>query len=150
MQKTNHVALNTMHQKNQTAYRFSDPDPIMDLLRHAITTAMDEDHMTIADIAADAMCAYQTVARIVDAQTKRPMNGTVDRILKACGYTRSIVRSILDANGKTLDAQSMYEVLNKIATQKLTSQEIVALVRKTLGKTNSSTMRPSQKKPISH
>lgn len=134
MKKTNHVALNKLSQKGSTAYRFGDPDPILDLLRTAISTAIEERHMTIPQIAADAMCAYQTVARIVDGQTRYPMNGTVERILNACGFKRSIVRAISDAHGKELDPQKLLAVMEQIASKAMTQVQIVTLVKKTLGK----------------
>jgi hypothetical protein len=131
--KTNHVALNKLHQKNTTAYRFADPDPIIDLLRTAIADALDRG-MGLPEIAADAMCNYQTVARIFDGTTRRPMNTTCDRILKACGFTRPIIRAILDAHGKTLDLQEMYDAFDAIITKKMSHAAIIALARNVIGK----------------
>jgi hypothetical protein len=132
--KSNHVALNKLHQKNTTAYRFADPDPILDLLRAAISDAMRDNRMSIVQIAADAMCAYQTVARIVDGETRRPQNSTVDRILKACGFTRPILRAMLDVHDMTLNVQEMYDAMEAVITKKMSHAEIVALLKKTIGK----------------
>lgn len=134
MVKSNVVALNKMHQKNKSTYRFVDPDPILDLLRVAIEDACRDNRMTLAQIAADAMCTYQTVARIVDGETRRPQNGTVDRILKACGFTRPILRAMLDVHDKQLSVQEMYDALNSILTMKMSHAEIILLAKKTIRK----------------
>lgn len=130
--RSNHVALNTMHQQNKTAYRWKDADPICDLLRDAIHHAMKNRHMTMADIAAAAMCGYKTVERLEEGTTRHPMNGTVDRIFKACGFTRAIVKTAFDAKGKEIDSQTMYDVLEKIGTGVLTHAQILKLVGKTI------------------
>ena len=81
------IDLRKITQKRSSAYRFVDRDPIIDEL----IAAMDASGKTDAEIAASAMCTWQTVNNI-RVKTKRPQNYTVDRILKACGYRRVLVR----------------------------------------------------------
>jgi len=129
--KSNHAALNKMGQKNKTAYRWAEPDPICDLLRDAIQYAKSRG-MSLAQIAASAMCAYKTVANIDEGSTRHPMNQTCDRIFKACGFSRAIVKMAIDGSGKPIDSQTMYNVLEKIGSGKLTRLQILSLVDKTI------------------
>lgn len=83
MRKSN---LKLVTNKAAQGYRFIDRDPIIeDLL-----WVMDESGQTDAQIAAKALCTWQTVSNI-RVKTKRPQNYTVDRIFKACGFKRMLV-----------------------------------------------------------
>jgi len=81
------ITLKRVGTKRYEAGRFQDRDPIItDLI-----TAMNDSGLTDGEIAAKAMCSWQTVDNI-RVKTKRPWNMTVDRILKACGFKRVLVR----------------------------------------------------------
>lgn len=72
--------------KGDQGYRFIDRDPIIDDLIYV----MDNSEMTDAQIAARAMCSWQTVHN-VRVKTKRPQNYTCERIIKVCGYKRVLM-----------------------------------------------------------
>jgi predicted transcriptional regulator len=67
----------------------SDRDPVISHLQQAI----EESGMKPAEVAAKAMCSYQTVQRIVDGETRLPRNSTAERIFEACGIARSYTRN---------------------------------------------------------
>jgi len=81
------IPLRSASTKRGQAYRFVDRDPIIETL----ITIMDDSGLSDAMIAAKAMCSWQTVNNI-RVKTKRPQNYTIDRVLRACGFKRTIVR----------------------------------------------------------
>jgi predicted transcriptional regulator len=72
-------------------------DPVVGTLQYAIQTS----GLTAAQIAAEALCSWQTVQRVVDGASKQPRNSTVERILLACGVTRKLFRR--DSEGKSTE-----------------------------------------------
>jgi predicted transcriptional regulator len=72
-------------------------DPVVGTLQYAIQTS----GLTAAQIAAEALCSWQTVQRIIDGASKQPRNSTVERILLACGVTRLLFRR--DSEGRKVE-----------------------------------------------
>jgi hypothetical protein len=70
-------------------YLKHDVDPIVAKLQRAI----EESGQSTTEVAAKALCTYQTVQRIIDGDTRLPRNTTCDRIFEACGITRTFIKN---------------------------------------------------------
>jgi len=78
---------NLSHLKRDTGYRFTDRDPVLELVTRCIT----DSGTALAAIEAKCGVTSQTMRQWQKGVTRRPQNATVDMVLRALGYRRTVI-----------------------------------------------------------
>jgi hypothetical protein len=80
-------ARNLSHLNRDRGYRFTDRDPVLELVSRVIT----DSGLSLAAIEAKSGVCAPTLRKWMNGVTKRPQNATVDMVLRQLGYTRHVV-----------------------------------------------------------
>jgi hypothetical protein len=77
---------NLSHLTRDTGYRFTDRDPILELVTRIIT----DSGWTLKAIENKSGVCSSTLRKWQNGETKRPQNATVDMVMRILGYTRKV------------------------------------------------------------
>jgi hypothetical protein len=87
-QRLNVHALNRMNQKYANHYRYTDHDPVLDM----IATVVEESGQNANQIAQHCGASPSTVRNYLLRVTKNPRNSIVDALFRSYGYYRPLMR----------------------------------------------------------